>query len=51
MAYPELKAEIEKRGIKNLAEFYTSDAKYPPDDFRRDSEKLRALLERKHFLP
>jgi len=51
MAYPELKAEIERLGITSLAQFYTSDAKYPPDDFRRDSEKLRALLERKHFLP
>jgi len=51
MAYPELKAEIEKRGIQSLAQFYTSDAKYPPDEFRRDSDKLRALLESKHFLP
>jgi len=26
---PELKAEIERGGIKSLAEFYTSDAKVP----------------------
>jgi nitroreductase len=51
MAYPELKAEIERRGITSLAQFYTSDAKYPPEEFRRDSAKLRALLEAKHFLP
>jgi nitroreductase len=51
MSYPELKAEIEKRGITNLAEFYTSDAKYPPDVFAEDSAKIRRLLEEKGFLP
>ena len=51
MAYPELKARIEEMGITSLAQFYTSKAKYDPDVFRRDSAKLRALLEAKHFLP
>jgi hypothetical protein len=51
MAYPELKAKIEALGITSLAQFYTSTAKYDPDDFREDSATLRALLESKHFLP
>jgi len=51
MAYPELKAKVEALGITSLAQFYTSEAKYDPEGFRRDSEKLRALLEAKHFLP
>lgn len=51
MAHPELKAKVEELGITTLAQFYTSTAKYDPDEFRRDSETLRALLERKHFLP
>lgn len=51
MAVPELKAEIEARGITSLAQFYTSEAKYDPEVFRRDAAALRALLEAKHFLP
>jgi len=51
MAYPELRAEIERLGITSLAQFYTSEAKYDPDTFRADSAALRALLEAKHFLP
>ena len=51
MAYPELKAKIEELKITSLAQFYTSEAKYDPEVFRVDSEKLRALLESKHFLP
>lgn len=51
MAMPELKAEAERLGITSLAQFYTSEAKYDPDTFRRDSAALRALLEDKHFLP
>jgi nitroreductase len=51
MAVPQLKARIEDMGIGSLAEFYTSNAKYDPDVFSRDSAKLRALLEAKHFLP
>jgi nitroreductase len=51
MSYPEMKAEIEARGITSLAQFYTSEIKYDPDGFREDAAKLRALLEAKHFLP
>jgi nitroreductase len=51
MSIPALKAKIEAMGIKSLAEFYTSDAKYSPAGFRRDSAKLRAFLEKKRFLP
>jgi hypothetical protein len=49
MASPELRPAIEKSGIKSLAEFYTSDHKYPPDVFRRDSAKLLQLLQDKGF--
>lgn len=51
MAYPELKSRAEALGITSLAQFYTSEAKYDPEAFLRDSERLRALLEAKHFLP
>ncbi len=51
MAHPELKAKIESLGIASLAQFYTSEAKYDPEAFRRDSDRLRSLLEAKHFLP
>lgn len=51
MAYPEVKAGIEALGITSLAQYYTSEAKYDPEDFRLDSARLRALLEEKHFLP
>jgi nitroreductase len=51
MAHPELKAKVEELGVTSLAQFYTSEAKYDPDVFREDSEKLRRVLERKHFLP
>ena len=51
MAHPDLKAKVEALGITSLAQFYTSEAKYDPEEFRRDSEKLRALLASKHFLP
>jgi hypothetical protein len=51
MAIPELKAMAEERGITSLAQFYTSEIKYDPDIFRADSDRLRALLESKEFLP
>ena len=51
MAHPELKAKVEELGITSLAQFYTSEAKYDPVVFREDSERLRRLIERKHFLP
>ena len=34
-----------------LAQYYTSDMKYPPQEFANDSAKLHALLEAKGFLP
>lgn len=51
LSVPQIRAAIEARGITSLAQYYTSEVKYDPDIFRRDSEKLRALLEAKHFLP
>jgi hypothetical protein len=51
MAIPELKARVEALVITSLAQLYTSKAKYDPDVFRRDSDRLRALLEATHFLP
>ena len=51
MSHPEIKKRIEEMGITTLAQYYTSKAKYDPDEFRVDSDKLLALLEIKHFLP
>ena len=51
MTYPEIRMRIEEKGITSLAQYYTSEIKYDPDEFRRDSAKLSALLETKHFLP
>jgi nitroreductase len=51
MSYPELKSQMEARGITSLAQFYTSEIKYDPEGFRADSLRLRTLLEAKHFLP
>ena len=51
MSVPEIKARIEERGIKSLAEYYTSPVKYDPDEFQEDSERIRQLLVRKSFLP
>lgn len=51
MAHPEIRKAIEERGIKSLAEYYTSEVKYDPDEFRQDSVRIRECLEAKHFLP
>ena len=51
MAHPEIRKAIEEKGIKSLAEYYTSEVKYDPDEFRVDSVKIREYLEAKHFLP
>ena len=51
MSYPEIRVRIEEKGITSLAQYYTSEIKYDPEGFREDSAKLRALLEKKHFLP
>jgi hypothetical protein len=37
--------------MNSLAHFYTSRHKYDPDVFRTDSDRLRALLEARGFLP
>lgn len=50
MSFPGLKELAEERGITTLAQFYTSEIKYDPDTFRRDSERLRELLVSKEFL-
>ncbi|HWA81847.1 MAG TPA: nitroreductase family protein, partial [Fimbriimonadaceae bacterium] len=51
MAIPELKQLAEERGITTLAQFYTSEIKYDPEEFRELSDRLRAVIEAKHFLP
>lgn len=47
----EFAAEMDRRGITSLAQFYTSDMKYAPQVFQQDSLALRALLEERGFLP
>ena len=51
MAYPELRAEIERLGITSLAQFYTSKAKYDPDEFVKFSADILAAMKRKSFFP
>lgn len=51
MSHPEIRKAIEERGIKSLAEYYTSPVKYDPDEFKVDSVKIREFLESKHYLP
>jgi nitroreductase len=48
---PEFAARMDELGITSLAQFYTSDIKYAPERFREDSDRLRALLEERGFLP
>ena len=43
--------KMDELGITSLAQYYTSDMKYAPQAFERDSLKLRSLLEAKGFLP
>ncbi len=50
MAFPELRERIEAMGIKSLAEFYTSKAKYDPEIFERDSARLEDLLRKKRLM-
>ena len=47
---PEVVARMAELGITSLAQFYTSDMKYAPEPFERDSAALRALLEERGFL-
>ncbi|HTQ09556.1 MAG TPA: nitroreductase family protein [Fimbriimonadaceae bacterium] len=51
MSHPELKAMAEERGITSLAQFYTSEVKYDPDDFAVFSREIREFMEERHFLP
>ena len=44
-------SELGKENAGMLAKFYTSDLKYAPQRYREDSEKLRALLAERGFLP
>jgi nitroreductase len=48
---PEVIQQMEAQGITSLAQFYTSDMKYAPQVFERDSALLRDLLQAKGFLP
>jgi nitroreductase len=49
MANPALRARVEELGVTSLAQFYTSPAKYDPDEFRADSEKLERVLRERGF--
>ena len=51
MASPELKALTEQLGITTLAQFYTSTAKYDPDEFKIFSERILRAMERRSFFP
>lgn len=51
MSDPELKNLVESANITTLAQFYTSEFKYDPAYFAQVSDRIRELLEEKHFLP
>lgn len=51
MSMPSVKSVIEAKGIKSLAHYYTSEVKYDPDEFQRDSAEMVSALEERHFLP
>jgi nitroreductase len=42
---------MDELGIQSLAQYYTSDMKYAPQVFERDSETLRQTLAARGFLP
>ena len=48
---PQMTEKMDALGITSLAQYYTSDIKYAPQTFQRDSQALRALLEERGFLP
>ena len=48
---PEMIEKMAGLSITSLAQYYTSDIKYAPQVFQRDSAALRALLEERGFLP
>lgn len=41
---------MDEYGITSLAQYYTSDLKYAPQTFERDSQKLQALMKSKGFM-
>ena len=43
--------KMDQMGITSLAQYYTSDIKYAPHIFERDSKQLRELMESKGFMP
>ena len=47
----EMVRKMDEMGLTSLAQYYTSDIKYAPQVFERDSRELRDLLEAKGFLP
>jgi len=49
--HPDFLQRMADLGVDSLAKFYTCDLKYAPKRFQEDSEKLRALLEERGFLP
>jgi nitroreductase len=48
---PEMIERMEAMGITSLAQYYTSDIKYAPQVFERDSAALREVMEGAGFLP
>ena len=48
---PDMIEKMNALGLTSLAQYYTSDIKYAPQVFERDSQALRALLEERGFLP
>lgn len=50
MASPRLKAMIDQAGIQNLAEFYTSDYKYPRTEYLDIARGIMQALQRQGFL-
>lgn len=48
---PEVVARMAELGISSLAQYYTSDIKYAPQVFERDSETLRQTLAARGFMP
>jgi nitroreductase len=44
-------AKMDELGITSLAQYYTSDIKYAPQVFERDSRKLHDVMENSGFLP
>lgn len=46
---PDFSARMDALGIGSLAQFYTSELKYDPEAFARDSAALRALLVERGF--